>query len=72
LCPISGTYHFPKGANSRSSKKERVETWDPKEWEFWWGMGEWRHPPGDRVEGGMWNSWRVKWEGDNVWTVKND
>jgi hypothetical protein len=42
-----------------------------------WGKGQglvgWEHPHGDRRVGkryGMWNSQRVDWEGDHIWSIK--
>jgi len=43
----------------------------PGSLEVWLGRGGWGHPLGDRGWGyGMWNSQRVDWEGDKIWSVK--
>jgi len=57
----------------RKDSPNPQETGDP--WEFIGLVGcmGWVHPHGDRRLGwrcGIWNSWRVNWEGNKNWSVK--
>ena len=54
------------GSGLREDAPNPRETWSPREWGDMEGDGELGHPRRDRRRRGMWNSWRVDWEGDKI------